>query len=60
MNNFVVQYAHWIVRWRWAVIVVTLFAGILGTLGMQYVAFSGDYRQFFSAENPELAAHDLL
>ncbi len=60
MNNFVVQYAQWIVRWRWAVIVVTLGAGMLGTLGMQYIAYSGDYREFFSAENPELAAHDLL
>jgi predicted RND superfamily exporter protein len=60
MNNFVVQYARWIVRWRWAVIAAMLSIGILGSAGLQFVAFFGDYRQFFSAENPELAAHDLL
>ena len=47
MGDLVVRYAEWLIRWRWAVLVVTLSLGILGAMGMQYIAYSGDYRAFF-------------
>jgi uncharacterized protein len=60
MNDLVVRYARWLIQWRWLVILVMLAAGVVGTLGFKDIAFSGDYRQFFSEENPDLQAHDLL
>jgi len=60
MNDLAVRYAHWVIRWRWLVIVLTLGLGIWATMGFQYIAFTGDYRNFFSEENPDLRAHDLL
>ena len=60
MSDLVVRYAHWLIRWRWAVIVVTIGLGAWGATGLQFISYSGDYRQFFSDENPDLKAHDLL
>ena len=60
MKDWVSRYAEWIVRWRWPVIIVTLALGIWASLGNQFISYSGDYRQFFAPENPDLQAHDLL
>lgn len=54
------KYADWIIRWRWAVIAfsVLLFAG--AGLALEKVQFSGDYRDFFAKDDPQLKAHELV
>lgn len=56
MNNF----AEWIVRFRWWVIVATLLVVVASAGGMGFLEFSNDYRVFFSKQNPELDAFESL
>ena len=60
MNDLVVGYAKQLVRWRWVIIPLMLALGLTGSYGFKYIAFSGDYREFFSDDNPDLLAHDML
>ena len=53
-------FAHWVIRWRWLIIISTLLIiGAIGS-GAQYIEFSGSYRAYFSKENPQLTAFDQL
>lgn len=55
-----VAFAHWVIRWRWLIIISTLLIiGAIGS-GAQYIEFSGSYRAYFSKENPQLTAFDQL
>jgi hypothetical protein len=54
------RYAEWIVRLRWLIIIATLLAvGALAS-GGRFLAFTNDYRVFFSDENPQLTAFENL
>ncbi len=59
-ENFVASYTRWVIRWRWLVVSAVLLtvAGI-GS-GARNLAFSNDYRVFFSHENPQLRAFEAL
>ena len=54
------KYGNWVVRFRWLVILITLIA--VGTLasGGRFLAFTNDYRVFFSPDNPQLQAFEQL
>ena len=53
-------YARFVIRWRYALIILTLLAvGILGS-GARFLHFTNDYRVFFGEENPQLAAFENL
>ena len=54
------NYAEWVLRWRWAVILVTLVAVGLLASGGRFLTLTNDYRVFFSEDNPQLAAFDNL
>ncbi len=54
LDNFAVRVAALVIRMRWLVIVLAFAgAGYMAT-GIQYLAYSNNYRVFFSEENPEL------
>ena len=54
------NYAKWIVRYRWLVLLVSL-AGVMALAsGGRLLAFTNDYRVFFSADNPQLLAFEEL
>ncbi len=53
-------YGNWIVRFRWLVILISLV--VVGALasGGRFLAFTNDYRVFFSEGNPQLLAFEEL
>ncbi len=58
MDQWVLGYADFIVKWRIVVIALTL--GLVGytATGMPNLGFASNYRVFFSADNPELNAFE--
>ena len=60
MNNWVVAYATWIVRWRWPVVLLSVAATLALASGDRFIQFSNDYRYFFTDENPNLVAFEQL
>ena len=59
-DDKVVVYANWVIAKRWYVIIGTLLVAGLIASGARFLTFSNDYRDFFSAENPQLAAFEAL
>ena len=60
LEGMVLQYAGWIIRFRWLVVVATI-AAVLGIAsGMRHLEFSTNYRVFFSDENPEMTAFETF
>lgn len=57
---WVVAYAEWVIRWRWAVLVGCLAVAVALAGGGRFLGFSTDYRVFFSEENPQLKAFEAL
>ncbi|MGD1876766.1 MAG: RND family transporter [Kiloniellaceae bacterium] len=55
-----IAYAHWVIRWRWVVLLACLVAAVGLASGGRFLGFSTDYRIFFSGENPQLRAYDSL
>ncbi|MDM8561883.1 hypothetical protein QUF54_00850 [Candidatus Marithioploca araucensis] len=53
------QYAQWVIRWRYFIILATLILVALATRGFP-LRFDTDYRVFFSEPNPQLIAFDDL
>ena len=60
MKDFEVNYGHWILRFRWLVIIVCLVGVFLAASGGRNLGFTTNYRVFFSDENPQLKAFDAL
>ena len=60
IDQFAIALAKGVVRWRWAVIALTLLAVFGIGSGAQHLQFSSNYRVFFSDENPELQAFEDL
>ncbi len=56
----VTGYTEWVLRWRWAVMALTLLAAVGIASGARHLGFSTDYRVFFSKENPQLVAFEEL
>ncbi|WP_193371619.1 efflux RND transporter permease subunit [Pelagibius marinus] len=59
-DGWVVAYARWVIRWRWAVLLACLLAAVALASGGRFLGFSTDYRVFFSEENPQLRAFESL
>ena len=58
----VVQFGHWLHRWRWLVVLVSLaftVASLTGTKTL-FESFRSDYRVFFSSDNPQMLAFEEL
>ena len=52
--------ARFLVRWRWAVLLLTLvLVGFLAS-GLRFLGFAGDYQVFFAEDNPQLLAFEEL
>ncbi|MEN8132779.1 MAG: MMPL family transporter, partial [Pseudomonadota bacterium] len=54
------SFAKNIIRWRWAVILLSLLAVFAVASGGRFLGFTNDYRAFFSEENPQLLAFEKL
>ena len=54
------NYAEWIIRFRWLVLLLSLMVAAALGYGAQYLTFTNDYRVFFSKENPQLLAFENL
>ncbi len=54
------QYARWLLRWRWPVIVLSLVSVAVLAFGGRFLMLTNDYRVFFSKENPQLTAFENL
>lgn len=53
-------YSRWVVQNRWLVLIVMLVLAVAAAAGMKRLAMTTDYRVFFSADNPQLAAFEKL
>ncbi len=54
------QYARWVVRWRWLILILTIGLVMLLGSGGKNLEFTNDYRVFFSEDNPYLEAFENL
>lgn len=59
-ENKVVSYTRAIIRFRWPVIILTLFAVFLAGSGGKNLGFTSDYRVFFGEDNPQRVAFENL
>ena len=60
MKRFESAFGHWVLEYRWVILVFSLFLVGLAASGGRYLSFTADYRVFFSKDNPELLAFDNL
>lgn len=56
----VTQYARWLMRWRWPVILLSLLLVASIASGLRFLEFTTDYRAFFSQSNPQLQAFENM
>ena len=60
MEKFETTFGHWVLKYRWWIIFVSLIMVGLAGSGGQYLTFTNNYRIFFSEDNPELLAFEAL
>ena len=53
-------YTHLIIRWRYAVVLLTIAVVMIAGYGAQNLGFSNDYRMFFGPDNPQLLAFEKM
>ena len=54
------SYTQWIIRWRYAVVLmIIILIGVAGT-GMPKLSMSNDYRMFFGEDNPQLLEFERM
>jgi uncharacterized protein len=60
MDELSVAFGKWVIHRRWLVILaaIAISAGLIS--GGRFLVFNGDYRIFFSDDNPYLKAFDLI
>lgn len=54
------RYVNWIVRGRWWCIALSVLLLLAAAAGLDKVQFSGDYRDFFAKNDPQLRAYQQL
>ncbi|MBL4601172.1 MAG: MMPL family transporter, partial [Emcibacteraceae bacterium] len=59
-KDFAVSYAHFILKWRWMVIIFSLLVTFVAASGLQHLGFASDYRVFFGKDNPQLKAFEEM
>lgn len=60
MTRLETRLGPWIIKYRWLIIVLSLFTVVAAGSGMKNLRFSNDTRAFFSKENPQLQAFEAL
>ena len=60
MHKLESWFGHWVMRFRWPLLIVMPLLVILAASGGQYLQFTNNYRVFFSADNPYLKAFENL
>jgi predicted RND superfamily exporter protein len=53
-------YGQWLVRWRYAVLLLSIVVAAVAASGIRYIYFDSDYRAFFGKHNPQLRAFETL
>ena len=59
-NNKITQFASWVVKRRWLVLLATIVLALGAGSGGQFLAFNNDYHIFFDEDNPQVVAFDGL
>lgn len=54
------KYAHWIIRWRYLVVLAVIGAVFVAGAGMPKLSMSNDYRMFFGEDNPQLLEFERM
>ena len=54
------NYAQAIIRWRWAIVLLSFVWVALAAMGGKNLAFTTDYRAFFAKDNPQLQAFENM
>ena len=54
------QYAEYVIKYRWAFLILSLLIVIVSGMGANNLHFNNDYRIFFSPEDPRLQAFENL
>ncbi len=60
MKDFEKNFAKFIIKWRWPVILLNVLLVFSAAYGLQKLQFTNNYRIFFSKDNPELLAFEKL
>ena len=56
----IIPYTRWILKWKYLVVLLSISAILAFASGGQKLAFTNDYRVFFSKDNPQLNAFENL
>ena len=59
-NNKITQFASWVVKRRWLVLLAKIMLALGAGSGGQFLAFNNDYHIFFDEDNPQVVAFDGL
>jgi predicted RND superfamily exporter protein len=59
-NDTARNYAEWVMRYRWVVLIVSILSMLLLASGGRFLKFDNDYRIFFDGDNPQLVAFEEL
>ena len=60
MQDFEARFGPWVSRLRWPILVLSLFIVGVCAFSLRHLHFTTDYRIFFSPENPERVAFEML
>ncbi|TNF38246.1 MAG: RND transporter, partial [Gammaproteobacteria bacterium] len=56
----IIRFTEWILKWKYLVVLISVATVTLLASGASKLAFTNDYRIFFSKENPQLTAFESL
>ena len=59
-GQFGIAWAKWVIQRKWLVLILSVLAFMALGFGMSKLAFDGDYRVFFSKDNPQLLAYEAF
>ena len=60
MHQFEAAYFAWVIKYRWAIIPITLILMLIAASGVKNLEFKSDYRIFFGPDNPQRIAFEEL
>lgn len=60
MGEFEARFGHWVIRFRYLIICLSICLLALGFAGAKQLHFTTDYRIYFSEDNPELLAFEAM
>lgn len=56
----VINFAAWVLRWRWPVLIFCILFAVAAASGVRHLGFTSDYRVFFGDDNPQLLTYEVL